>query len=395
MGARRTPTRLRAALGATAPNSPSSRPRSTPGSARSRPRRCRRARSGCACSTTSARFLQSLAADARPAAVRRRPALGGPGHAGAAPLPAAPPAQRARADPRAYREIELDRAHPLAARWSNGTASGSPRASRWAACRREDTGALLATLFGQASVSDEFAAAIHRETEGNPFFIEEVVKSLIEQGADLPRRRRWGRKETHELGDPAEREGSDRPAARPADRADRGRAAHRGGARQGVRRSPSWPRSPRRRGRAARRAGRGERGAARPRNGRGRGAGATTVRLHARQDPRGAVRGVESDPPPPPAPAHRRSAGERGRPQRRRRGDARAAELAYHFAHGGDFAKLLDYSRRAPPMPNVSSPTRKRSGTWSRHGKRPKGSIAATTWSRSTRSSATSMNSRD
>src|SRR5262249_42544399 len=51
----------------------------------------------------------------------------------------------------------------------------------------------------QESVSDDFVSALFRETEGNPFFIEEVVKSLIEQGQIYRDQDRWARKETHEL----------------------------------------------------------------------------------------------------------------------------------------------------------------------------------------------------
>ena len=40
----------------------------------------------------------------------------------------------------------------------------------------------LSVLLGQ-EVAADFAAAVHRETEGNPFFVEEVLKALIEQGS--------------------------------------------------------------------------------------------------------------------------------------------------------------------------------------------------------------------
>jgi class 3 adenylate cyclase/tetratricopeptide (TPR) repeat protein/type II secretory pathway predicted ATPase ExeA len=102
----------------------------------------------------------------------------------------------------AYREIELDRAHPLAGalvEWNRerlGTRIPLGRLTR------ADTGTLLATLFGVANVSDEFAEALYRETEGNPFFVEEVIKSLIEQGEIYRDGDRWGRKETHELAIP-------------------------------------------------------------------------------------------------------------------------------------------------------------------------------------------------
>ncbi|HQR10772.1 MAG TPA: AAA family ATPase [Casimicrobiaceae bacterium] len=102
----------------------------------------------------------------------------------------------------AYREIELDRAHPLASalvEWNRerlGTRISLGRLTR------AETGTLLATLFGVANVSDDFIEALYRETEGNPFFIEEVIKSLIEQGQIYRDGDKWGREETQELAIP-------------------------------------------------------------------------------------------------------------------------------------------------------------------------------------------------
>jgi predicted ATPase/class 3 adenylate cyclase len=98
-----------------------------------------------------------------------------------------------------YREIELDRAHPLAAalvEWNRERLATRIPLGRLS---RADTNALLAALFGQDAVEDDFADALFRETEGNPFFIEEVVKSLIEQGQIYREGGNWGRKEVHEL----------------------------------------------------------------------------------------------------------------------------------------------------------------------------------------------------
>lgn len=102
----------------------------------------------------------------------------------------------------AYREIELDRTHPLASalvEWNR-----ERLATRLALGRlsRADTSALVATLFGVQTVSEEFVSALYRETEGNPFFIEEVIKSLIEQGQIYREQEGWGRMETHELAIP-------------------------------------------------------------------------------------------------------------------------------------------------------------------------------------------------
>ncbi|HEY2970311.1 MAG TPA: AAA family ATPase [Casimicrobiaceae bacterium] len=102
----------------------------------------------------------------------------------------------------AYREIELDRAHPLASALVDWNRERLATRIALGRLSRADTGALLATLFGQESVSDEFAGALYRETEGNPFFIEEVIKSLIEQGQIYREEGRWGRQETQELAIP-------------------------------------------------------------------------------------------------------------------------------------------------------------------------------------------------
>jgi len=98
-----------------------------------------------------------------------------------------------------YREIELDRAHPLAAtlvEWDRERLVTRVRLERF---RLEETAALLASLFGQETVSPEFAEVVHRETEGNPFFVEEVVKSLIEQGQVYRSGDGWDRKEVRDL----------------------------------------------------------------------------------------------------------------------------------------------------------------------------------------------------
>ncbi len=102
----------------------------------------------------------------------------------------------------AYREIELDRAHPLASALVDWNRERLAMRVALGRLSREGTGALLAALFGQSRVSDEFIAAMYAETEGNPFFVEEVVKSLIEQGEIYRDGDRWQRKETHELAIP-------------------------------------------------------------------------------------------------------------------------------------------------------------------------------------------------
>ena len=165
----------------------------------------------------------------------------------------------------AYREIELDRAHPLASalvEWNRERLATRVVLGRLS---HVDTGTLLATLFGIESVSDDFVAALYRETEGNPFFIEEVIKSLIEQGQIYREAGRLGAQGDARARDPAERQGGDRPPADASPARHRRRAAHRRCAREALPVPRARRGIDRGRGRAARCAGRGERRAAHPR----------------------------------------------------------------------------------------------------------------------------------
>ena len=97
-----------------------------------------------------------------------------------------------------YRETELDRAHPLAKAlvdWNR------ERLTTRITLRRFDAGetsAQLSALLGE-SVSAEFGYAVHRETEGNPFFVEEVLKALVERGSVRRESGRWQRCDMGEL----------------------------------------------------------------------------------------------------------------------------------------------------------------------------------------------------
>jgi hypothetical protein len=57
---------------------------------------------------------------------------------------------------------------------------------------RQETHDLLAAMFGE-EITPDFLDGIFRQTEGNPFFIEEVCKALIEAGQPSFREGRWHR----------------------------------------------------------------------------------------------------------------------------------------------------------------------------------------------------------
>ena len=92
----------------------------------------------------------------------------------------------------AYRETELDRAHPLAKSlvdWNRERLITRIVLRRF---NESETGDQLGALLGER-VSGEFAVAVHRETEGNPFFVEEVLKALIERGSVRRESGKWHR----------------------------------------------------------------------------------------------------------------------------------------------------------------------------------------------------------
>jgi dienelactone hydrolase/predicted Ser/Thr protein kinase len=79
----------------------------------------------------------------------------------------------------AYREIELDRGHPLSrllVDLNRERLLGRERVRRLSVA---ETGEFLTHLLGGAP-PDGFAELIHEQTEGNPFFIEELVNGLVE-----------------------------------------------------------------------------------------------------------------------------------------------------------------------------------------------------------------------
>lgn len=98
----------------------------------------------------------------------------------------------------AYRETELDRTHRLAKSlvdWNRERLITRIVLRRF---NSNETSDQLSALLGE-NVSGEFAVAVHRETEGNPFFVEEVLKALIERGSVRRESGRWSRCGVDEL----------------------------------------------------------------------------------------------------------------------------------------------------------------------------------------------------
>ena len=220
----------------------------------------------------------------------------------------------------AYRDVELERTHPLA------EALGALR--RLPNYRRVLLrGLAQESVFDLLSVNDPseegaggrqaLAAALYQETEGNPFFIREVIAHLIETGKLVHEDGRWvGRVASiAELGIPeGVREVIGRRLTRLSDGCNRMltlASTMTGGFLVGSAESDQRRRARSAAPRPARRSPR--RAAHRRAQGRRR-----NLRLHARADPADAVRRAEHAAPRPPAPPDRGIAGAPLRRKRRR-----------------------------------------------------------------------------
>lgn len=79
----------------------------------------------------------------------------------------------------AYREVELDRTHPLSRLLVDLNRERLAARERLRRFGPAETGEFLAALLG-AEVPSDLATLIQEETEGNPFFVEELLNGLIE-----------------------------------------------------------------------------------------------------------------------------------------------------------------------------------------------------------------------
>ncbi|MGH2619076.1 MAG: serine/threonine-protein kinase PknK [Anaerolineales bacterium] len=100
-----------------------------------------------------------------------------------------------------YREVELDEARPLNEALLDLDRNRLATRLKLARFTREEAGELLHAFF-EEEITPDFLAAIYRETEGNPFFIEEVCKTLVEAGKVYFENGRWHRPSMDELAIP-------------------------------------------------------------------------------------------------------------------------------------------------------------------------------------------------
>lgn len=99
-----------------------------------------------------------------------------------------------------YRDVELDRKHPLGDVLREMNRERLYNRISLRRLPREGVSAMLRAMFELRNpVSDEFLNLLYLETEGNPFFVEEVMKSLVEEGAIYREAGGWERKKIEEI----------------------------------------------------------------------------------------------------------------------------------------------------------------------------------------------------
>ncbi|HET7247053.1 MAG TPA: AAA family ATPase [Streptosporangiaceae bacterium] len=81
----------------------------------------------------------------------------------------------------AYRDIEVDRGHPLAAALADLSRESAVRHLRLPGLTEAGVGRLIQQTAG-VRAGDSVVAAVHRYTEGNPLFVGEVVRLLAAEG---------------------------------------------------------------------------------------------------------------------------------------------------------------------------------------------------------------------
>ncbi len=100
-----------------------------------------------------------------------------------------------------YREVELDEERPLNEVLLDLGRERHISRIKLNRLNVQQARQLLAYFF-QENITQEFLEAIYRETEGNPFFMEEVCKALVESGQLFFQDGRWVRPDMTELGIP-------------------------------------------------------------------------------------------------------------------------------------------------------------------------------------------------
>ena len=98
-----------------------------------------------------------------------------------------------------YRPDELHRTHPLTATLAQLHRERRLEEILLRPLTREEVRAMIGAIFSGAEVGDEFVDAVVERTGGNPFFVEELLKVLLDRGDLYLEGESWERRELDEM----------------------------------------------------------------------------------------------------------------------------------------------------------------------------------------------------
>lgn len=98
-----------------------------------------------------------------------------------------------------YRDVDVGRGHPLEGALRDLRREGLVERVDVRRLSVEDTGALVASTLGEDEVSPEFAELLYGRTEGNPYFVQQVLKVLVERGDVFHKDGVWDRRALEEI----------------------------------------------------------------------------------------------------------------------------------------------------------------------------------------------------
>ena len=98
-----------------------------------------------------------------------------------------------------YRSDELHRRHPLTAALADLTRVRACDEISLAPLGHDELRAMVSAILDGTTVGDEFAEALLERTGGNPFFVEEVIKVLLERGDVYQEGGDWARRSMAEI----------------------------------------------------------------------------------------------------------------------------------------------------------------------------------------------------
>jgi class 3 adenylate cyclase len=101
-----------------------------------------------------------------------------------------------------YRTDELHRRHPLAGLMADLSRARLSEDIRLDALPRDGLRTMVEAIFDGLPVTDDFLDTMEERTEGNPFFVEELAKTLVERGDIFRRDDAWARRPLAVLGLP-------------------------------------------------------------------------------------------------------------------------------------------------------------------------------------------------